>query len=108
MEKTDGDRVMRNERKDKDGMRHELKIWPEYFDAVESGLKTFEIRRNDRGYEAGDTLMLREYDPVSDTYTGRSLIRRITYISTFAQRADYVVLALGEEMPWRIKKSLGR
>lgn len=31
-------------------MDHELKIYPKYFDAILSGEKTFEIRRNDRGF----------------------------------------------------------
>ncbi|VXB81024.1 hypothetical protein EXIGUO8H_230002 [Exiguobacterium sp. 8H] len=76
-------------------MVHELKIWPEYFDAVEAGLKTFEIRQDDRGYKSGDVLTLREYDPTEQAYTGRALCRRVTYTSTFAQRAGYVVMALG-------------
>lgn len=61
-------------------MMHELKIWPEYFEAVRSGLKTFEIRKHDRGFHVGDTLWLREYDPNSEEYTGRSVKRMITYI----------------------------
>lgn len=27
-------------------MEHELKTWPEYFKAVKSGIKTFEVRRS--------------------------------------------------------------
>lgn len=61
-------------------MIHELKIWPEFYEAVRSGLKTFEIRKNDRGYQAGDTLRLREYDPNSEEYTGKSIQRRVGYI----------------------------
>ena len=33
---------------------HNLKAWPEFFDAVADGRKTFEVRRNDRGYREGD------------------------------------------------------
>ena len=39
---------------------HDLKIAPEYFDAVDSGEKTFEIRLNDRDFKVGDTVVLRE------------------------------------------------
>jgi len=44
-------------------MKHELKIWPQYFEPVSQGLKTFQIRKNDRGFQAGDTVVLREWDP---------------------------------------------
>lgn len=44
-------------------MRHELKIWPQYFEPVMFGTKTFEVRENDRGFQPGDTVALREYDP---------------------------------------------
>lgn len=44
-------------------MNHELKIWPQYYRRVADGSKTFEIRDNDRGFQAGDTVRLREWDP---------------------------------------------
>jgi len=37
---------------------HKLKLPEPYFSAVFSGDKTFEVRRNDRGYQRGDTLVL--------------------------------------------------
>jgi hypothetical protein len=37
---------------------HELKCWPEYFDAILSGEKTFEVRRDDRGFQRGDIIEL--------------------------------------------------
>lgn len=44
-------------------MIHELKTWPIHYRAVVSGHKTFEVRRNDRGFQVGDVLRLQEYSP---------------------------------------------
>ena len=56
---------------------HELKILPEYFQAVAEGRKTFEVRRKDRDFKVGDTVTLREFD---GNYTGNSLTVKISYI----------------------------
>lgn len=64
-------------------MRHALKTWPAYFRAVESGDKPFEIRKNDRNYKVGDTLLLQEFNPMSEIgkqYTGNELEFVVTYI----------------------------
>ena len=42
---------------------HELKTLPVYFEAIKNGTKTFEVRKNDRNFQSGDMLLLREYDP---------------------------------------------
>lgn len=44
-------------------VRHDLKAWPEFFDAVDRGDKPFEVRRNDRGFQRGGVLVLRKYSP---------------------------------------------
>ena len=36
--------------------KHNLKLNDRYFDAVLNGIKTFEIRKDDRGFRVGDTL----------------------------------------------------
>lgn len=41
---------------------HILKLNERYFDSVANGIKTFEIRKNDRDYKVGDTLVLKEVD----------------------------------------------
>lgn len=46
-------------------MIHELKIWPQYYCRVANGTKTFEVRKNDRGFQPGDTVILKEYDPTN-------------------------------------------
>lgn len=77
---------------------HELKTWPEYFEAVDSGRKTFELRKNDRDFKVGDTLRLREYEPGPDRYTGRECTRVVTYVTDAialgAVRSGFVCLGL--------------
>lgn len=41
---------------------HNLKTSPGYFEQVWQGLKTFEIRRDDRGFQRGDVVVLEEFD----------------------------------------------
>lgn len=44
-------------------MVHKLKTVQPFFDAVWSGEKTFEVRKNDRNFNIGDRLMLIEVVP---------------------------------------------
>lgn len=45
-------------------MIHELKCWPEYFDAIARGEKAFEVRYDgDRGFSVGDELKLLRWQP---------------------------------------------
>lgn len=79
------------------GTVHELKLWPVYYEAVESGLKTYEIRYNDRNFKVGDILHLKEYDPDKKEYTGREILKDVIYITEgFVGLAQgFVVLGLG-------------
>lgn len=54
-------------------MIHELKTWPKYFQMVELHLKTFELRKDDHGFELEDTLVLKEYLPDEEQYTGNEI-----------------------------------
>lgn len=58
---------------------HELKCWPPFFGKVQSGAKPFEVRRNDRDFQVGDVLHLREWAPVE--YTGRECYRLVTFLA---------------------------
>lgn len=60
-------------------VEHELKCWPIYFSLLISGAKSFEVRRDDRGFEIGDTLRLREWDTIHG-YSGREIQRKVTWI----------------------------
>lgn len=78
---------------------HVLKSWPEHFADVASGEKRAEVRKNDRGYEKGDILVLQEYSPESHSYTGRQIRVRVTHVTTFQQRMNYVVVSFDKEDP---------
>lgn len=59
------------------------KVWPKWFDDVASGKKKYELRLNDFDVEAGDILVLEEWDPETKEYTGRSVEREVTYAADF-------------------------
>lgn len=60
---------------------HPLKCWPGFFQDVLAGTKPFEVRReDDKHFQIGDTLILREWDPETNEYTGRELEKRVTYV----------------------------
>lgn len=74
-------------------MTHYLKILPCYFEAVADGRKTFEVRFDeDRGFQAGDEVVLEEVR--HNVPTGRSLGRRIGYVTAFHQQPGWVVFSL--------------
>lgn len=50
-------------------MQHQLKISSKYFDAVNEGIKKFEIRKDDRDYQVGDVVQFLEFD--DGKYSGR-------------------------------------
>lgn len=58
----------------------EKKVWPEYFQEIFDGKKTFEVRLNDFEIEEGDTMVLREWDPAARDYTGRELEKSVGYV----------------------------
>lgn len=100
---------------------HEIKCHPAPFQALDRGDKRFEYRLNDRDYQTGDTLRIREYDPRKrpepliqsppypgaiappqapaplGDYTGRDARFLVTYClygGTFGLPSDHVVMSL--------------
>lgn len=62
---------------------HELKTWPKWFrdlGPLAVAPKTFEVRRDDRGFEPGDLLNLREWNPDTQEYTGKEAHGVIGYV----------------------------
>jgi hypothetical protein len=60
-------------------MKHILKIWPQYYCRVADGSKTFEVRNNDRGFQPGDIVFLKEWDNLAANgngkYTDRDILK---------------------------------
>lgn len=106
-------------------MKHELKTLTQFFPFVKRGEKNFEIRVNDRNYQVGDTLRLREWIPCPECngtrrvwpegkrgasahcdecgdmpdpgiYTGEECERRVTYITNYGQTGNRVVMSLSD------------
>lgn len=63
------------------GKVHVVKCHPEPFENLWNGLKTHELRKNDRDYAIGDQLDIREWHPDEKIYTRRSLVARVMYIT---------------------------
>ena len=59
------------------------KIWPEYFELVSSGKKKFELRVADFEVGEGDTLLLEEWDPKTNEYTGRKIEKKVSFVLKF-------------------------
>lgn len=80
---------------------HVLKCWPDPYREIAEGRKRSEYRRDDRGYEVGDVLVLQEWVPmIGDApprYTGKELRREVTHISrgpAWDIPAGYVVMSI--------------
>jgi len=61
-------------------MRHEKKVWPEYFQKILNGEKTYELRLADWECNPGDILVLQEWNPETKQFTGRTLEKEVTYV----------------------------
>lgn len=95
---------------------HTLKTIAPYFELARLGIKRFEIRKNDRNYAVGDTLVLKEWEPAGPTstdgepshvdhFTGRTARVRVLYIlragdlppigsGGFTVPPDYVIMSI--------------
>lgn len=61
-------------------MRHEKKTWPELFQKVVDGTKTFDLRINDWDCQPGDEIVFKEWDPATQQYTGREVVKIASYV----------------------------
>lgn len=85
-----------------DPLKHELKIWPQYYSRVVAGELTYQVRNNDREFQFGDTVVLKEWDPTpvnSTTNVAKGYVKdseplefRVGYVQIL--RSDEVVFSL--------------
>lgn len=88
---------------------HTLKVWPVFWDVLESGTKNFEVRLNDRQFQAGDYIQFMRTHPerlneVDLTFheCHNAINRRITFVlagGQFGIDDEYCVLALEPVTP---------
>jgi len=60
--------------------RIEKKMWPESYQKVLLGEKTYDLRLADWKVEPGDTILFREWDPATKDYTGRTMEKQVGYV----------------------------
>lgn len=80
---------------------HKLKIYEDYFIAIIEGLKTFEVRENDRDFQVGDCIYFQVIDSSNDYILTTAFKKKyvITYILKDFEglKDNYVVLGIEEE-----------
>jgi hypothetical protein len=88
--------------------KHVLKTWPVPFQAIWEGAKLFEFRKDDRGYEVGDELVLREWSPETEFFTGRVVYATVTYLlrEKFGLPEGFVIMSLSTSLQ-RVLNDLG-
>lgn len=68
---------------------HYLKTWPVFFADIRGRKKTFEIRRNDRDFSVGDTIVAQEWSPEAHAanpdnpsagYSGKEIRGEVKYV----------------------------
>ncbi|EPT7034306.1 DUF3850 domain-containing protein [Cronobacter malonaticus] len=74
---------------------HNLKIWPEHYSAICTGVKRAELRKNDRDYRPGDTLDLCEWDKDDESFTGEFISVTVTHVADVGEwMPGYVLLSI--------------
>jgi len=77
---------------------HELKTWPKYYQPLEDNKKCFEWRRDDRDFQVGDLLLLKEWTFKTGSYTGREQLVIVDFImgkkNEFGIHDEYVIMSI--------------
>lgn len=80
-------------------MKHELKIWPQFYEEVKNKSKTWEYRYNDRNFQKGDTVILREWVREGKTdgfYSGREINANVGYVFPLSSYCIFSLLDVFE------------
>lgn len=77
---------------------HELKTVQPFFDQVAEGKKKFELRKNDRDFQRGDILVLREWSNSIGAYMGNEVVVRVTTVldQFVGLQQGYCILSISE------------
>lgn len=76
---------------------HQLKSWPKFFEPLQQGRRTHELRRNDRDFRVGDLLELHEYLHETRTFPGRSCTMEVTSITSASEPCAVSATALNPD-----------
>lgn len=84
---------------------HIFKCDPAPFEQMWCGIKTAELRLNDRDYQQGDSVLVREHFRKDDKYTGRTIQANITYVTDYPNslKPGHVMLCLCGPKHWTFK-----
>ncbi len=86
---------------------HVLKTWPAFWEAVARGDKNFEVRKDDRAFQTGDTLVLEYFDPERPPQDWQGIYREplervVTFVlpgGQFGIAPGFVVMGLAMDAP---------
>ena len=85
-------------------MRHEIKIGMDFADAIVRGEKSFELRRNDRGYQKGDEIAFRVVDREGNLMPYHTLNQELFVIeyvlSGWGLREGFVAFSIKKTIPF--------
>lgn len=80
-------------------IKHRVKILPNNFDDLYLE-KSFELRKDDRGYEVDDRILFEEWD--GEKYTGNGIVTHIKFIlrdvPQYGLKEGHCILGVGEKL----------
>jgi ASC-1-like (ASCH) protein len=84
-------------------MEIKKKIWPKYFQEILENKKKFEVRLADFEIKQGDILVLEEYNPETKEYTGRTIKKKVNFITKFNPAECYGLEDIKKYGFWEIE-----
>ena len=64
-------------------MEIKKKTWPKFFQEILEDKKKFEMRLADFDIKEGDILIFEEYNPETKEYTGRTIRKKVNFVTKF-------------------------